>query len=157
MLSPHVREGGCDARLQSGMQDYWGPEYIPPQGLHLLQAPLLLPEPRWERLVRRCPCGRRTMALVRGRGMQVRQRPAFQVTPALWQVWTVTLNLYLMAFKLLFLLEVSHQKLTGDISIHSQLCKKTATLRHLQLDSYKEREVHTAYSIYWWGLRNVFI
>lgn len=53
-----------------------------------------------------------------------------------------------MAFKLLFLLEVSHQKLTGDISIHSQLCKKTATLRHLQLDSYKEREVHTAYSIY---------
>ena len=52
-----------------------------------------------------------------------------------------------MALQLLFILEVSHQKLTGEFSIHSQLSKQTATLWHLQLDSYKEREVYAAYSI----------
>lgn len=53
-----------------------------------------------------------------------------------------------MAFKLLFKLEVIHLKLTGEFSMHSQLPKRTATLWHLQLDSYKDREVYTTYSIY---------
>lgn len=73
-----------------------------------------------------------------------------------WIVTCLNSNIKFV-FKLLFILKVSHQKLTGDFGIHSQLSKQTATLWYLQLDSYTEKEVLTAGSIYRQGPRNAVI
>lgn len=141
---------GCSQRLLGT----WGqPSPRPPNPA----SPSPTPRPWMRETGQKVPMWEKSHGTRARREMQVRHRPACQVTPGLWQGWIVTLNLHLMAFKLLFILKVSHQKLTGEFSVQSQLSKQTATPWHLQLDSYKERGVYTAYSIYWWRLRNALV